>query len=164
MIWSFSGKPFFLEGLGEAITDFDSAFSLPNAPPRCHLDATRMFQKNQFLFCFALGLLYLCISNSICDMDNKTLVARLATKLGKSKTDVSRLVEAFVGVVATRCAEMDSVSIPGFGTLEPVKHDEEIRVNPATGQRTLYPPKVEMSFQPSTILKNKLNNKPPIVS
>ena len=45
-----------------------------------------------------------------------------------------------------------------------VKHDEEIRVNPATGQRTLYPPKVEMSFQPSTILKNKLNNKPPIVS
>ncbi|MBQ7689873.1 MAG: HU family DNA-binding protein [Muribaculaceae bacterium] len=89
-------------------------------------------------------------------MDNKTLVARVATKLGKSKTDVSRLIEALAGAVAARCAEMNTVALPGFGNFVPRKHDEEIRNNPDTGRRTLYPPRVELTFQPSNILKNKL--------
>ena len=89
-------------------------------------------------------------------MDNKTLVARVAEKMGKSKTDVTRLMEALAGAVAAHCAEMDTVALPGFGSFVPVKHDEEIRVNPDTGRRTLYPPRLELTFQPSNILKNKL--------
>ena len=90
-------------------------------------------------------------------MDNRTLVARLATKLGKSKTDVGVLMDAFVTAIRTQCGEMDSVSVPGFGTFEPVKHEEEIRTDLDTGKRMLYPPTVELRFVPSNILKGKLN-------
>ena len=90
-------------------------------------------------------------------MDNRTLVARVAAKLGKTKTEVGALVDAFVATVSTQCGEMDSVSIPGFGTFEPVKHEEEIRTDADTGKRMLFPPSVELRFEPSNILKGKLN-------
>ena len=89
-------------------------------------------------------------------MDNRTLVARVAAKLGKNKTDVARLVEALVGVATARLAEMDSIAVPGFGTFEPVKHDECVVADKASGRRTLVPPRIELQFQPSNILKNKL--------
>ena len=89
-------------------------------------------------------------------MDHRTLVARVASKLGKNKTDVTRLLDALVGVVTSHAAEMDSVSVPGFGTFEPVKHEEQVRRDEATGKRMLMPPSIELQFHPSNILKSKL--------
>ena len=41
-------------------------------------------------------------------MDNKELLERVSGKLGRSKADVSKLMEAFAEVVKSRCAELDT--------------------------------------------------------
>ncbi|MBQ0068494.1 MAG: HU family DNA-binding protein [Bacteroidales bacterium] len=89
-------------------------------------------------------------------MDNKKLVSTLASKLGRSTDDISKLLDAFTNVVADKCGELDSIAIPSFGSFEPKKKNERIVVNPSTGKRMLVPPKVVMSFKISNVLKGKL--------
>lgn len=89
-------------------------------------------------------------------MDNKKLVETVAANLGRSTDDVSKLLEAFAGVLSTRCGEMDSVIVPGFGTFEPKKRNERVMVHPSTGRRMLVPPKIVVGFKVSNVLKTKL--------
>lgn len=88
-------------------------------------------------------------------MNNSQLIARIASKLGRDKGDVSKLLEAFAGVLRARCGELDSVAIPGFGTFEAKKRPERVVTVP-NGKRVLVPPKVVMNFKVSNVLKNKL--------
>lgn len=88
-------------------------------------------------------------------MDNKKLVNTVAANLGRSPKDVSKLLEAFAGVLRTRCGEMDSVIVPSFGTFEPKKRNERVLVHP-TGRRMLVPPKIVLGFKISKVLKAKL--------
>lgn len=89
-------------------------------------------------------------------MENKKLIETVAANLGRSTEDVSKLVEALAGVLRTRCSEMDSVAVPGFGTFEPKKRNERLMVHPSTGKRMLVPPKVVLGFKVSNVLKAKL--------
>lgn len=89
-------------------------------------------------------------------MDNKKLVETLATKLGRSADDVNKLLEGLAGVLRTRCGDLDSVILPGFGTFEPRKRNERVMVNPKTGKRMLVPPKIVLGFKVSNVLKSKL--------
>ena len=89
-------------------------------------------------------------------MDNKRLVETLADKLGRSADDVNKLLEGLAGVLRTRCGELDSVIVPGFGAFEPRKRNERVMVNPKTGKRMLVPPKVVLGFKVSNVLKSKL--------
>ena len=89
-------------------------------------------------------------------MDNKRLVETVAKNLGRSTDDVNKLIDAFVGILRTRCGEMDSVVVPGFGTFEPKKRNERVMVHPSSGRRMLVPPKVVMGFKVSNVLKAKL--------
>lgn len=91
-------------------------------------------------------------------MDNKKLIDTVATNLGRSSEDVSKLVEALAGVLRTRCGEMDSVVVPGFGTFEPKKRNERVMVQPKTGKRMLVPPKVTLGFKVSNVLKAKIKS------
>lgn len=90
-------------------------------------------------------------------MDNKTLVAKLASRLGKSRADVANLLEGFSQLLAACAAELDSVAIPGFGNFEPIKHNEYVAHDSTTGKRVLNPPRVEINFNPGTVLKKKIN-------
>ncbi|MBQ9218602.1 MAG: HU family DNA-binding protein [Muribaculaceae bacterium] len=94
-------------------------------------------------------------------MDNRKLIEKVARKLGRDKQDIARLLDAFTGIVAARCSELDTIAIPGFGNLEPRKQSEHIHYNPATGKRTLMPPKVTLTFKVSNVLKTKLKQKQP---
>ena len=67
-------------------------------------------------------------------MDNRKLIEKVARKLGRDKGDVTKLLEAFTSIVTTRCSELDSIAIPGFGTFEPRKRNERIITNPANGK------------------------------
>lgn len=89
-------------------------------------------------------------------MDNKKLVETVATNLGRTNKDVSKLLEAFAGVLRARCGEMDSVAVPGFGTFEPKKRNERVIVHPSSGKRMLVPPRVVVGFKLSKVLKAKL--------
>lgn len=89
-------------------------------------------------------------------MDNKKLIDIVAANLGRTPEDVSKLLEAFAGVLTARCSEMDSVHVPAFGTFEPKKRDERVMVHPSTGKRMLVPPKMTVSFKVSNVLKAKI--------
>ena len=71
-------------------------------------------------------------------MDNRKLIEKVARKLGRDKGDVTKLLEAFTSIVTTRCSELDSIAIPGFGTFEFAD---------------------TMGFKVSNVLKNKLKQK-----
>lgn len=92
-------------------------------------------------------------------MDNRKLIDKMARKLGRDKADVAKLLDAFTSIVATRCSELDTIAIPGFGSFEPRKRNERIQYNPSNGKRTLMPPRVTLTFKVSNVLKNKLKQK-----
>ena len=89
-------------------------------------------------------------------MTNRDLQSALALKLGKSKADVAKLMDAFVATVQARCGELDAIALPGFGTFEGVKTDEHIEVDAKTGKRMLCPPSIKLVFNMSHALKNKM--------
>ena len=97
-------------------------------------------------------------------MDNKKLVKTLATRLGRDTADVNKLLEGLAGVLRMRCGELDSVSVPGFGTFEPHKINERVTVNPQDGTRMLIPPKIILRFRVSNVMKIKLNTHPETTS
>ena len=59
-------------------------------------------------------------------------------------------------MVREECAKANRVAIPGFGTFEGVKHEEEITSDLTTGKRMLLPPSVEVRFVAGSMLKKKL--------
>ncbi len=91
-------------------------------------------------------------------MENKELVEKISEKLGRSKGDVNKLLEALSDVVRERCGDLDSIAIPGFGTFEAKKKNERVMVNPSNGKRMLVPPRISMNFKVSNVLKTRLKN------
>lgn len=90
-------------------------------------------------------------------MQHKDLVDALSKSLNRDKSDINKLLEALSNVIAERCSELDSISVPRFGTIAAVKHNETIEVNQESGKRTLMPPRLEVSFTTSNVLKKHLN-------
>ena len=89
-------------------------------------------------------------------MDNKRLQDTIAKRMGRSNADVAKLMDALVTTNKERCGELDSIAVPGFGTFEAKKKLERIVVNPGSGKRMLVPPKITLTFKPSTLLKTKI--------
>lgn len=90
-------------------------------------------------------------------MDRKTITDKISRKLNADKSAISSLFDSLSEVMAERCSELDYIAVPGFGTFEPKKKNERIAVHPATGRRLLVPPKIVLSFKPSSLLKQKVN-------
>ena len=84
-------------------------------------------------------------------MDNKQFTDRLSKSLSRSKAHTGQLLAALSSVITEQLAEMNSVAVPGFGTLTPVMHNEEV-VTDDNGTRTLMPPEVSLVFEPSSLL------------
>lgn len=89
-------------------------------------------------------------------MESKNLVEKVAANLGRTPEDVDKLLDALARVLRTRCAEMDNVVIPSFGSFEPKKRNERVMIHPRSGKRMLVPPKVVVGFKVSRVLKAKL--------
>lgn len=88
-------------------------------------------------------------------MNNKEFISELARKLGYTNKDTSQLVSTVIGVMTQELQEGKTVAIQGFGTFEVKKKLERISVNPVTQQRMLIPPKLVLSYKPSTNLREK---------
>lgn len=91
-------------------------------------------------------------------MDRRTLTEILSRKLGMEKEETGALIDSLRNMIAVGARDMDSVSLPGFGTFEPKKRLERITTHPASGKRILIPPKIVMTFKPSAVLKQKVNS------
>lgn len=91
-------------------------------------------------------------------MDNKTIIDNLSRNLDVSRETVAHMIQSLSTAFGNCCAELDTVSISGFGNFEPKKRQERIAVHPASGKRLLIPPRVNVVFKPSPILKQRIND------
>jgi DNA-binding protein HU-beta len=75
--------------------------------------------------------------------------------LDYSVEETSELVDSVFADMAQHWQEGKTITIQGFGSFEIKKKAERISLNPATKKRMLIPPKLVLTYKPSTILKNK---------
>ena len=91
-------------------------------------------------------------------MDNKSFINVLSSRLDISIDSVVSLIDGFSSEMARTVANLDGIVVPGFGTFEPKLREERVSLHPATGKRLLVPPRINLTFKASPLLKQKLNN------
>lgn len=89
-------------------------------------------------------------------MENKTMTEHLAERLSCESAMAQRLLEGFTAILKEQCGEENRVAIPGFGTFDGLKHDEEIAEDLSSGKRVLMPPYIEIRFSAGGMLKKRL--------
>lgn len=89
-------------------------------------------------------------------MNNKQFLTELSGKCQMSADTAVSQVQTLLEVMENLWQNGDSVSLSGFGVLEVKKKNERVSVNPSTGVRMLIPPKLVLTYKPSSILKDKL--------
>ena len=89
-------------------------------------------------------------------MNNKQFLTELSGKCQMSAEQAAEQIQTLIGVMENLWQNGDSVILSGFGVLEVKKKNERVSVNPTTGVRMLVPPKLVLTYKPSTILKEKL--------
>lgn len=91
-------------------------------------------------------------------MNGDDFISLLSEKTGRDTNDTARLVSSLTDIIVSGMQDGKVVSLQGFGVFEVKKKTEKIVVNPATGKRMLYPPKLVIGFRPSSLLKEKINS------
>ena len=89
-------------------------------------------------------------------MDSNAFVVALSEKLERKPDDIKILIDGFSSLLKEKCGDLTTVAIPGFGEFVPVKADERVEYDAESGKRMLLPPKVSLTFEPSSILKSKV--------
>ena len=89
-------------------------------------------------------------------MDNRSFTGNLAQRLGCDAATAARLLEGFSMILREQCGEENRVAIPGFGTFEGIKHDEEITTDLVSGKRMLLPPSIEVRFSAGGMLRKRM--------
>lgn len=92
-------------------------------------------------------------------MNNKEFIGTLSKNAKMSVEKTTKQVAQLIGTMLDTLQQNNVISINGFGTLEVKQKAERISVNPTTGERSLVPPKLSLTYKPSDILKDKLNKK-----
>ena len=87
---------------------------------------------------------------------SKAFVAELARRLGRDRKETETLLDGLRQALRQHCGELDTVAVPGFGNLEPVKHLEQVVTDRVSGQRMLLPPEIELTFHPGTKLRGQI--------
>lgn len=88
-------------------------------------------------------------------LNNKEFISELSNRLNYTIKDTSDLVQLVTATMIEQLQAGNIVSIQGFGSFEVKKKMERILVNPVTKKRLLIPPKLVLTFKPSTLLKEK---------
>lgn len=91
-------------------------------------------------------------------MNTDDFISSLSEKTGRDADDTARLVSSLTDIIVGGMQDGKAVSLQGFGIFEVKKRPEKIVINPTTGKRILYPPKLVIGFRPSSLLKEKINS------
>ncbi|MBN2282936.1 MAG: integration host factor subunit alpha [Deltaproteobacteria bacterium] len=91
-------------------------------------------------------------------MTKSDLVQIVHDQLGISRKDSAELVESIFEVIKENLVKGESIKISGFGNLQ--VRDKKARKgrNPQTGEELVIPARRVLTFKPSQILKNALND------
>ncbi len=91
-------------------------------------------------------------------MTTKELIASLAAETRLSKAEVTNLLEATTDIMIQSLLENKVVHIQNFGDWEVKKKNQRLSVHPRTGNRTLIPPKLQVTFKQNVALKEEVKN------
>lgn len=94
-------------------------------------------------------------------MNNKEFTAELSRRTGVSVKETTDLIGKLIDEMTQELVEGNAVAILGFGTFDVKKKAERISVSPTTKQRILVPPKLVLSFKPSSLLRDRVNKNQP---
>lgn len=90
-------------------------------------------------------------------MNTKEFTSELSRRIGRNVKETTSLIKALTDEIASQLSEGNNISIQSFGNFEVKKKLEHVVVNPGTRQRMLVPPKMEIKFKPSPLVKEKIN-------
>ncbi|KAA6343295.1 DNA-binding protein HU [termite gut metagenome] len=88
-------------------------------------------------------------------MNNKEYISELSQRSGHSMEETTRLLASVFADITQNLQIGKSVTIQGFGCFEVRKKAERISINPASKKRMLVPPKLTVTYRPSTSIKDK---------
>ena len=86
---------------------------------------------------------------------SETLQA-LADKLGKTRKEVSEMLDAVVGLAYAETKKSGEFTIPGLGKLQKKHRDARMGRNPATGASIQIPAKTVVKFRVAKAAKDSI--------
>jgi integration host factor subunit alpha len=90
-------------------------------------------------------------------MTKAEIVEQIYERVGFSKKEAAELVEKVFEIVKETLAEGEKVKISGFGNFVVREKNARKGRNPQTGQEILLDARRVLTFKPSLVLKNVLN-------
>lgn len=90
-------------------------------------------------------------------MKKVELVEAIATKVGLTKADAGRALDATFEAIAEALEKGDRVPLVGFGTFGTSKRGARTARNPRTGATIKIPARKAVTFKAGTALKNRVN-------
>ncbi len=95
-------------------------------------------------------------------MTGKTLTRADLTEavynsVGLSRNESSQLVESILESIAAKLEEGETVKLSSFGTFSVRDKNQRIGRNPKTGEEVPIKPRRVMTFRPSHVLKDQIN-------
>lgn len=91
-------------------------------------------------------------------MDNNQLVKNISDGLEITEKAAETLLKNFSEIILKHTSELDTLNIPPLGSFEGRFRNERMALHPASGKKLLVPPKVNIVFKPSAVLKLKVKN------
>ncbi|MDI2113471.1 integration host factor subunit alpha [Commensalibacter nepenthis] len=85
------------------------------------------------------------------------LIEKLYSHVGLSRSESAVLLEEVLEKIVSTLEGGDAVKISGFGTFSVRKKGSRIGRNPKTGEEVVIEPRLVLSFRPSQMLKNSVN-------
>lgn len=92
-------------------------------------------------------------------MTNKELLEKLSQKTNFEMDEVKKLSSSLIKSVLESMSDGNSVTIQGFGSLEPREKASRKIYNPTTKNYLVVPPKKTVGYKMSAALKDRLNAK-----
>ncbi|KAA6349535.1 DNA-binding protein HU [termite gut metagenome] len=88
-------------------------------------------------------------------MNNKEYILELSKRSGYSIQETTELVASLFADITQHLQNEKAIAIQHFGSFEVKEKAERISINPITKKRMLTPPKLVLTYKPSTSLKEK---------
>lgn len=88
-------------------------------------------------------------------MNGDEFVSLLSGRIGRGEKETRRMISCLAGMITEGLQDGRTVTLQGLGVFEVRKKLEEIKVNPTTGKRTLFPPRLVIGFRPSFRIEEK---------
>jgi DNA-binding protein HU-beta len=89
-------------------------------------------------------------------MTKSETLQHLAEKLGKTRKEVSEMIDAVVELAYAETKKSGEFTLPGLGKLQKKKRDARMGRNPATGETIQIPAKTVVKFRLAKAAKDAI--------